>query len=412
MKTSFTTQKLVRGFVFGIMLFSASLANAQTVSNGFADVAGKGLNATTGGAGGTAVTVKTFADLKKYCESTAAYIITVEGAISGSGAIAIKSNKTIQGKGKTAKLSGFSLGMNSVSNIIISDLYITGGVDGIAARNTHHLWIDHCEVWDCSDGLIDITVASSFCTVSWCKLYYVNQTEHRLACLIGNGGGTAPNDWGNNKVTYHHNWFGTKVDQRQPRLMYGQGHVYNNYYSCTGNSYCVGVGSYGMALIENNNFKGVKNPHQFMYDLFCHITAKGNVYDNTTGAKDTGLGGTRKETGQDFNVTPFASAPYKYAMDNASSVPSLVMATAGPRAAVVTSLDETEQIQEASIFPNPTKTDFNVVLPTMSDIQLVDIEGTIIEEHKNVSNLTLGNNLKSGLYFLKTDKKVFKVVKE
>lgn len=394
------------------LFFSASNLNAQTVSNGFADVSGKGLNATTGGAGGTTVTVKTFADLKKYSESTAAYIIIVEGAISGSGSISIKSNKTIQGKGKTAKLTGFSLGMNSVSNIIISDLYITGGVDGIAARNTHHLWIDHCEVWDCSDGLIDITVASSFCTVSWCKLYYVNQTDHRLACLIGNGGGTAPGDWGNNKVTYHHNWFGSKVDQRQPRLMYGQGHVYNNYYTCTGNSYCVGVGSYGMALIENNNFKGVKNPHQFMYDLFCHITAKGNVYDNTTGSKDTGLGGTRKETGQDFNVTPFASAPYKYAMDNVSSVPSLVMATSGPRAAVVTSLEDAEQIQEVSIYPNPSKSNFNVVLPSVSDIKLVNVEGTIVEEHKNVSNVTFGDNLKAGLYFIKTSNRVYKVVKE
>jgi len=406
------TTMYYRKFVLGFMLSFAYLANAQTITNGFADVSGKGLSATTGGAGGTTVTVKTYTDLKKYCEISAAHIIIVEGAISGSGAINIKSNKTIIGKEKTGKLSGFGLSMNTVSNIIISDLYITGGTDGIAARNTHHLWVDHCEVWDCSDGLIDITVASSLCTVSWCKLYYVNQVDHRLACLIGNGGGTSPGDWGNNKVTYHHNWFGTKVDQRQPRLMYGQGHVYNNYYSCTGNSYCVGVGSYGMALIENNNFKGVKNPHQFMYDVFCHITAKGNVYDNTTGTKSTGMGGNRKETGQDFNVVPFETAPYKYDMDNASNVPSLVMATAGPRAGVVTSLEEVEHVPEISIYPNPSKSSFKVVLQNVTDIQLFDLEGRMVEDHKYVSNLDIGANLKAGLYYLKMDSKVYKLIKE
>lgn len=62
--------------------------------------------------------------------------------------------------------------------------------------------------------------------------------------------------------------------------MYGQGHVYNDYYTCTGNNYCVNVGSYGAALVENNYFKNVQDPHGFKYDVYCWMTARGNEYDN------------------------------------------------------------------------------------------------------------------------------------
>ena len=84
-------------------------------------------------------------------------------------------------------------------------------------------------------------------------------------------------------------------------------------------------------LVESNYFKEVNDPHAFMYDVFCHITARDNVYDNTTGKKDTGMGGARKVDGQDFNVVPFTDPPYDYAMDNAQDVPEMVTECAGPR---------------------------------------------------------------------------------
>jgi len=111
--------------------------------------------------------------------------------------------------------------------------------------------------------------------------------------------------------------------------MYGQGHIFNNYYSATGNSYCIGVGSYGMALIENNYFKEVKSPHMFMYDVYCDITARGNIYDKTTGKKDSGRGGTRAVSGQAFAVSAFIDAPYNYKLDKAEDVPSIVSRLAG-----------------------------------------------------------------------------------
>ncbi|WP_308992361.1 Ig-like domain-containing protein [Mariniflexile litorale] len=338
MKTKKKYSKIIRNVLSIILLiFCSSLAMAQDVVDGFASISGKGLSTTTGGAGGSTVTVTSFSALQSNASASGARIIIVEGTISGSGNVNISSNKTIRGKDNNAKISGFTLNMNGVSNIIISDLKITGAVDGIAARDTHHLWVHHCEIWDCSDGLLDLTWATSLSTVSWCKFYYVNQTDHRLACLIGNGGGTAPGDFGNNKVTYHHNWFAEKVDQRMPRIMYGQLHAYNNYYTAAGNGYCIGVGSYGAALIQNNYFKNVNNPHQFMYDVYCHINANGNTYDNTSGSQNTGLGGSRHVGGQEsFWPEDFTVAPYPVSMDNASNVPSIVMSGAGPRSGSIT----------------------------------------------------------------------------
>lgn len=177
------------------------------------------------------------------------------------------------------------LNQNGATNVILRNLNISGSADGVAARKTSHLWVDHCSLWDNSDGLLDITNQSNFCSVSWFKFYYVNQTEHRLSALIGSGAGDHPEDFGYLKVTYNHNWFGTKCNERQPRIMYGRAHVYNDYYTCSGNLYCIGIGSYGSALVENNYFKDVANPHYLMYNVYCYLTANGNTYDNCTGKK-------------------------------------------------------------------------------------------------------------------------------
>ena len=67
-----------------------------------------------------------------------------------------------------------------------------------------------------------------------------------------------------------------------PRIMYGQVHVYNNYYTSKNNNYCVGVGSYAPAIIENNYFKQVKDPIKFMYDVYTYILQRNNIFDSTT----------------------------------------------------------------------------------------------------------------------------------
>ncbi len=293
---------------------------------------------TTGGGDANATKVTTFAELQAAVQDTAPRVIVLAGTIKTEGGygLRIASNKTIVGADRNATLHG-GLAVTGVSNVILRNFNLhgiwpnSGPDDALAVANAHHVWIDHLAIWDAGDGNLDITRRSDYVTVSWCKFWYTDANHpHRLNSLIGSGGGNHPEDGGKLHVTFHHNWFADLVDQRMPRVVYGQAHLYNNYYACPGNSYCIGVGSYGAALIENNYFQNVAHPHQFMYDVYAHIAAAGNSYDGATGKQDTGNWGTR-DSPSGGKVTPLTKAPYAYSLDKAEDVPALVTRWAGPQ---------------------------------------------------------------------------------
>lgn len=71
--------------------------------------------------------------------------------------------------------------------------------------------------------------------------------------------------------------------------------------------------------------RDVTNPHQFADGNHAYITATANVYDNTTGKRETGLGGTDGDS-----VGPWTPS-YTYKLDKAEDVPSLVQRCAGPQ---------------------------------------------------------------------------------
>lgn len=297
--------------------------------------------ATTGGGDATPTIVTTLEDLKSAAQDEAPRVIHVSGTIrttdESGWPLEIRSNKTIMGVDKDATIYG-GIAIKDASNVIVRNLNIhgtwpeSGPGDTVAVRNSHHVWLNHLNIWDAGDGNLDITRESNYVTVSWCKFWYTDSSHsHRFCALIGSGGGDHPEDWGKLKVTYHHNWFAEWVDQRMPRVVYGQAHIFNNYYTSEDNSYCIGVGSYGTALVEGNYFKNVNHPHRFMYDVYCDITARGNIYDNTTGRTDRGRGGNRIVSGQDFKVSPFSESPYDYTLDKAHEVPELIIRHAGPQ---------------------------------------------------------------------------------
>jgi hypothetical protein len=202
----------------------------------------------------------------------------------------------------------------------------TKPVDTVAARGSQNLWFDHLNLTDGPDGMLDLTKGSDHATVSWCKISYTTSNrDHRLSLLFGAGSTESETDTGKNNHTVHHNWFAQNVDQRMPRVLFGMSHVFNNFYSSPGNLYCIGSGSFASVLIENNYFKDVKSPHQFADTNHAYIAATGNVYDNTTGNRDTGLGGT---TGASVAAwTP----SYAYKLDKGEDVPGIVQRCAGPQ---------------------------------------------------------------------------------
>lgn len=271
---------------------------------------------TTGGAAGPTVVVSNATDLNTYATSSQPYVIRVSGTITLSSRIEVASNKTIQGVNAAAKIVGNIYIANGAGNVIVSNLNITNPAgDGITIRGSHHVWVNHCAIFDCSDGLCDINYEADYITVSWCKFYYVNQVDHRYTMILGSAGAEVE---GKLHVTLHHNWWGAKCDQRMPSGTLGNAHIFNNYFTSEGNYYCSNARAGSKWWCENNYYYKVNNP--------CYeqdggkIRTIGNIYDQCTGSITVG-------------GTSVVSQPtYPYTLTAASSVPAVVSGGAGPQA--------------------------------------------------------------------------------
>jgi pectate lyase len=306
---------------------------------GWATQSGDGVTATRGGGDATPVRPKTAAELMMYASDSMPRVIEVAGTFDLPRLI-VSSNKTLVGIGKDATIRG-SVRIRGkedapISNVIVRNLRVDGATtdsdgDAFQLYFAHHIWVDHCEIWDGPDGNLDMTHAVDFVTVSWTKLRYSENykrpegesSDHRFASLVGHSDNNADEDMGKLRVTFHHNWWAERVIERMPRVRFGQVHVFNNLFASPGNNYCVRAGRGARLLIEDNYFDGVNSPHEFNSDedkATAHITSRNNVYQNTTGMQATGGEGM-----------PFTSVPYDAKSDPAERVPTLVRACAGPR---------------------------------------------------------------------------------
>jgi pectate lyase len=251
-----------------------------------------------------------------------------------AGTIKVGSNKTIVGL-CGAELHG-SLSMNGSSNVIVRNLKIVGnncsdsptacknGADAVHVDGgAHHLWVDHCDISDGSDGNLDITNGSDFVTVSYTKFSYssartdptTGPSGHRFSNLIG-AADDVPADVGHLNVTYHHCWWADHVDQRMPRTRRGKIHLYNNLFTASGNLYCSNAGNEATLLIENSVYKGVNNPLAEDANA-TGMLATGNVFINTTGTK---------AAISNVGFTP----PYTYTLDGTGSLEATLKAEVGP----------------------------------------------------------------------------------
>ncbi|UCH14831.1 MAG: right-handed parallel beta-helix repeat-containing protein [Bacteroidales bacterium] len=314
-----------------VLLISATSLYAESGLIGWATYNDLGQNGTTGGGNGSVVRVTSKADLEYYAKTTEPYVILVEGSFSGSGMVEVESNKSIIGVGSGATFNGFGIDVSGKKNIIIRNLTIkNGSPDAIAIRNTHHVWVDHCDLSASGDGLLDFTRGSDYLTVSWTKFH-----DHDKVALV-NSGTQHFEDVNKNKVTYHHNWFDNTV-QRNPRVGYGMGHIFNNYYSDV-TSYCVGYHTGASVLVENNYFYKSGNPLNQMYSsvstsaYFANAKEAGNIFDNTSG----------NTTGTGVSFDPEFYYFYRFALDSAKDIPALTQSYSGPMPGI-----------EYEVFPTP-----------------------------------------------------------
>ncbi|MFO7658627.1 MAG: T9SS type A sorting domain-containing protein [Bacteroidales bacterium] len=287
------------------------------VPMGFASKNQYGVESTTGGGNGAVVVARTKAELANYAGKTEPLVIMVEGTITGGGAISIKSNKTIIGAGSGATLINVELNVSSERNVIIRNLTIKDGSrDAICTRAASHVWIDHCDLSNCGDGLLDVVRMSDLHCVSWVKF-----SNHGKTFLINNGT-SQPQDDPYLNTTIHHAWFNGS-DTRNPRCGYGDVHIFNCMYN--NNDYGIGLHSQTKVYAEKNYFESVKNPIQQMYrpdptDIhhgFCESVD--NVFDKCTGKMD--------DEGISFDVSKHYM--WNFMVDPVNSVPSIVKSGAG-----------------------------------------------------------------------------------
>ncbi|HSD36769.1 MAG TPA: hypothetical protein VLC92_04630 [Rhodocyclaceae bacterium] len=313
---------------------SANQGNAAGVI-GFASLNKAGRNGTNGGAGGSTVTVTTYAALVAAVGDNTPRTVLVSGTISGAGPmIRVGSNKTIQGVGATATISGFGFNVSGfippnegdscdladkgtftpAENVIIRNLSFKNSSDDSVnvQRYSHHVWVDHNTFYVSYDGSVDVKRGADWVTVSWNR--YIGTDK---SMLLGHSDDNGAQDRGYLHASYHHNWF-DHSNTRHPRVRFGQAHVFNNY----GNGitdYFVGAGTECDITAEGNYTDAIKR--LITYWSGVKVTWNSTNVQETPPHADDGL----VQNGQGFNPKTY----YSYTLDPAASIPTIVKNGAG-----------------------------------------------------------------------------------
>lgn len=304
---------------------------ADNLAHGFASMNG----GTTGGSGGSSVTVSTGAALQAAIDKAAGPLtIYVDGKItpgnSGVDAINIagKSNISVVGVGSNADFDGIGIRVSGgSSNLIIQNLKIhdvaTGPKDAIGIEGaSRNIWIDHNELYstlaadkDYYDGLLDIKRGAEYITISNNYLH-----DHHKTSLVG----YSDADAGGRYITYDHNVF-ENIGSRAPSVRDGDVHIYNNYYKNIEVS-GINLRMDAVGLIENNVFENAHNPIVSQDSArIGYWDLSGNVMTGVTWSKP----GSHEATAENGLSTASYDVPYAYTLDDAASVPLLDRAQAG-----------------------------------------------------------------------------------
>jgi pectate lyase len=204
-----------------------------------------------------------------------------------------------------------------VHNIIIKNLTINGGEDTININYSHHIWLDHMDISDGSDGILDIVRASDYITISWSKIYYTRDGSHRLASLVGNRNDLGDIDTGRLQITFHHNWWGDGITGRQPRVRFGKLHLFNNLHTSNDTGYAVRCGVHANIRSERNVY--VNQEEAFDYSDTTDDAVLESVEDLFINSGSTSGNGTA--------FTP----PYSYTADPTEGLQAILEANVGPQ---------------------------------------------------------------------------------
>ncbi|KDP20714.1 hypothetical protein JCGZ_21185 [Jatropha curcas] len=181
----------------------------------------------------------------------------------------VNSFKTIDGRGAKVEIAnGPCLTIEGVNHVIVHGISIHDckpgkrglvrsspthvgerlGSDGdaIAVFASSNIWIDHCYLASCTDGLIDVIHASTAVTIS--NNYF---SQHDKVMLLGHNDEYTADKVMKTTVIFNH--FGTGLVQRMPRVRFGYAHVANNRYD-EWQMYAIGGSADPTIFSEGNYF--------------------------------------------------------------------------------------------------------------------------------------------------------------
>jgi pectate lyase len=211
----------------------------------YAERVGFGRN-TTGGDWNAPYHVTTLAStgagsLRVALESTEPYwiVFDVNGMIDlGLDDIHVKSNKTVDGRGRDITIDGEVKLDAGTKNIIFTDVklqypegFANSDGDMISIRghanddpelyDSRDMWFHHLELARGGDGQLD-NRGATFITVSWSHMH-----SHSKSMLHTNDTDNLPSR--GNRTTYHHNFF-NQTSRRGPQFHWGKADFFNNYH--------------------------------------------------------------------------------------------------------------------------------------------------------------------------------------
>ncbi|EFJ32208.1 hypothetical protein SELMODRAFT_407495 [Selaginella moellendorffii] len=181
----------------------------------------------------------------------------------------VNSYKTIDGRGANVEIAhGPCITIQYVSHVIVHGIAVhdckPGGPamvrsstthfgwrtvsdgDGISIFGSNNIWVDHCTLARCTDGLIDAIMASTDITIS-----NNHFSDHDKVMLLGhNDDYTADRAM---QVTVAYNHFGQGLVERMPRCRHGYFHVVNNDYT-EWRMYAIGGSANPTINAEGNRF--------------------------------------------------------------------------------------------------------------------------------------------------------------
>ena len=182
------------------------------------------------------------------------------GSYNLQSPLRIKSNKTIDGRGRDVRITGMGILTQESSNLIFENLTFTA--PAITARDsssrralsihnrTHHVWVDHCTFEEYPLIEVDIKRSSYAVTLSW------NRFENAQTGILF---GLEPDIFVDTAqtLTMHHNYF-ANMEARGVLARHGKLHAYNNFFydvkmagvECSDSAQC---------YVESNVFN-IENP--------------------------------------------------------------------------------------------------------------------------------------------------------